>query len=105
MSSLVYQRIKLHAIAAREIMTDKVPIFCKCKDKRSWCLTQRCACFKAEVKCGVACHEGDENSKSDYSNIIPPHMCLQKRLQVRDGDEEGEPSERQRRGTAGRERK
>ena len=50
------RKITLHAVAARESTTDKVPVFCKCKDKRSWCSTQRCACVKADVKCGVACH-------------------------------------------------
>ena len=53
------RKITLHAIAARESTTDKVPVFCKCKDKRSWCSTRRYACFKAEIKCGVACHGGE----------------------------------------------
>lgn len=104
--SLVYQKIKVQAVAAQESTTDKVPVFCECKDKRTWCLTpQRCACFKTEVKCGVACHGGDGNSKSDYVNIASPHLRLQKRIWVRDGDEEGEFSEKQRRGTAEREKK
>ncbi len=38
------QKITLHAVAARESTTDKVPVFCKCKNKRSWCSTRRCAC-------------------------------------------------------------
>ncbi len=50
------RKITLHAVAAREGATDKVTVFCKCKDKRSWCSTRRCACVKADVKCGVACH-------------------------------------------------
>ncbi len=28
----------------------------KCKDERTWCLTCRCACVKAEVNCSIACH-------------------------------------------------
>ena len=88
------RKITLHAIAARESTTDKVPVFCKCKDKRSWCSTRRCACFKAEVKCGVACHEGEENSGIDCPNIAAPTLLSQKGLRVRDRDEEGESGKR-----------
>ena len=105
MFSLVYQRIKLHAVAARESTTNKMPVFCKYKDKRSWCSTRRCACFKAEVKCGVACHGGDENGETDYPNIASPALRSQKGLRVRDRDEEGNSSKRQRRETAEREKK
>ncbi len=50
------QKITLHTVADRESTTDKVPVFCKCKDKRSWCPTRRCACVKEDVKRKVACH-------------------------------------------------
>ena len=50
------RKITLHAIAASESKTDKVPVFCNCKDKRSWCSTRRCACVKADVKCEMACY-------------------------------------------------
>ena len=89
-------------MAARESTTDQVPVFCKCKDKRSWCSTRRGACFKAEVNCGVACYGGDGNSEFNCTNIAAPHLRLQKGLWVRDGDEDGESSKRQRRGTVGR---
>lgn len=68
MSSLVYQRIKLYALATQDNTMDNVPVIRKCKDERSWCLIQMYACFKAGVKCGVACHGGDGNSKSDNPN-------------------------------------
>ena len=95
------RKITLHAVAARESTTDKVPVFCKCKDKRSWCSTRRCACFKADVKCGVACHGGEENGRPDCPNIAAPTLRSQKGLRVRDRDEEGKSSKRQRRGTTG----
>lgn len=75
-----------------------MPVFCKCKDKHSWCSARRYACIKAEVKCGIACHGGDENCQSDCPNIAVPHLRSQKGLRVRDRDEEGEFSKRQRRG-------
>ena len=76
------RKITLHAIAARESTTDKVPVFYKCKNKRSWCSTRKCACIKAEVKCGVACHGGDEIFESDCPNIAAPHLRMQKGLRV-----------------------
>ena len=33
------RKLTLHAVAVRESTTNKVPVFCKCKDKRSWCST------------------------------------------------------------------
>ena len=50
------RKITLHAIATRESTTDKVPVFCNFKEKRSWCSTQRYACVKADVKCMIACY-------------------------------------------------
>lgn len=80
MFSPVYRRITIHAVAARESTTDKVPIFCKCKDKCSWCSTRRCACFKAEVKCGVTCHGGDGNiTASLIVQILHLLTCVRKR--------------------------
>lgn len=35
------REISLHAAAARESTTDKIPVFCKCKDKRSWLLNSK----------------------------------------------------------------
>lgn len=72
------RKITLHAVAARESTTDKVPVFCKCKDKRSWCSTRRCAYLKAEVKCGVAGHGGDGNGGTDCPNIASPALRSQK---------------------------
>ena len=95
------RKITLHAVAARESTTDKVPVFCKYKDKPSWCSTRRRAYFKAEVKCGVAFHGEEENGGTDCPNLAAPILRSQKGLQVGDRDEEGELSKRQRRGTTG----
>ena len=46
-------------------------------------------------------HGGEENSGTDCPNIADPTLRSQKGLQVRDRDEEGESSNRQRRGTTG----
>ncbi len=56
--------------------------------------------MKADVKCGVACHEGGDNDNAEYSNLNIPHLRLQKGLRVRDRNDEKESSKRQRRGTA-----
>ncbi len=88
------RKISLHAVAARESTTDKVPVFCKCKDKRSWCATRRCACVKAGVKCGVAYHGGGDNDNIECPNLDIPHLRSQKGLRVRDRDDEGESSKR-----------
>ena len=96
------RKITLHAVAARKSTTDKVPVFCKCKDKHSWCSTRRCACVKADVKCGVACHGGGDNDHVECSNLDISHLRSQKGLRVRDRDDERESSKRQRRGTVGK---
>ena len=89
------RKITLHAVAARKSTTDKIPVFCKCKDKRSWCSTRRCACVKADVKCGVARHGGGDNDNVECLILDIPHLRLQKGLRVRDRDDEGELSKRQ----------
>ena len=58
--------------------------------------------MKADVKCGVACHEKGDNDNAKCPNLDIPHLHSQKGLQVRDRDDEGESSKRQRRGTAGK---
>lgn len=73
---------------------DKVYIFCKCKNKDSWCLIQKYACFKLEVKCGIVCHRREENGKTDYSNIATPTFRLQTKLQVKDKKKEKELTKR-----------
>ena len=60
------RKLTLHA---DENTTDRVPVFCKCKDKRSWCSTRRYACVKADVKCVVACHGGGDNSNIECPNL------------------------------------
>ena len=95
------RKITLQAVAARESTTDKVPVFCKCKDKHSWCSNRRCACLKADVKCGVACHGGADNDNVECPNLDIPQLRSQKVLRVRDRDDEGESSKRQQRATAG----
>ncbi len=78
------QKITLHAVAARESTTDKVPVFCKCKDKRSWCSARKFACVKTDVKCGVACHRGGDYDNAECPNLDISHLRSQKDLRVRD---------------------
>ena len=96
------QKITLYAFAARESTIDKVHVFCKWKDKQSWCSTLRCACVKADVKCRVACHVGGDNDNAECFNLDIPHQCSQKHLRVRDKDDEGESSKKQQRGMEGK---
>ena len=88
------QKITLQAVVTSESTTDKVPDFCKCKDKRSWCSTQGCACVKVDVKCWVACHGGGDNDNAECPNLDILHPRSQKGLRVRDKDNEGESSKR-----------
>lgn len=84
---------------------DKVPVICKCKDKRSWCPTRRCACFKTEVKCGVASHGGDRNSETDCPSIASPELRSQKVLRIRGRQQKAALEEgRQRKATLDRNR-
>lgn len=83
-------RITLHVAAAAESTTDKVLIFCKCKDKCSWCSTRRFACFYAEVKCGITCHGRVVTGGTDCPNVAASTLHSQKRLRVRDRNEKGE---------------
>ncbi len=96
------QKITLHAVAACESTTDKVPFFCKCKDKWSECSTQRCAWVKTDVICGIACHWGRDNDNAEWANLDISHLRLQKSLRVRDRDDEEESSKRHWRRTAGK---
>lgn len=92
----------LHAVTACKSTTDKVSVFCKFKDKSSLRSTRRCACLKSDVKCGVACHGEEDNDHVECPNPDIPHLRSQKGLRVRDRDDEGESSKRQRRGTVGK---
>lgn len=60
--------------------------------------------MKADVKCRVACHRGvdQDNDNVECPNLDIPHLRLQKDLRVRDRDDEGQSSKRQRRGTLGK---
>ena len=58
--------------------------------------------MKADVQCGVACHGGGDNDNVECPNLNIPHLRSQKGLRVRDRDDEGESSKRQRRETAGK---
>ena len=64
------KKITLHSVAVKESTTEKVLVHCKCKDKRTWCMTRRCACVKAGVKCSVACHGG----KNIYDGPTYPNI-------------------------------
>ena len=96
------RKIILHAAAARKSTTNKVPAFCKCKDKRSWYSTRSCACVKADVKCKIACHGGGDKDNVECPNLDISHLRSQRSLRVRDRDDEGESSKRQQRGTVGK---
>jgi len=49
--------VTLHYCAMQESTTEKVPVHCNCKDKKTWYFTNRCACVKANAKCLIACHK------------------------------------------------
>ena len=68
----------------------------------SWFSTRRCACEKADFKCGVACHGGGDNNNIECPNLDAPHLRSQKGLRARERDDKGESSKRQRRGTVGK---
>lgn len=87
-------------IILTSVLGSTVPVFCKSKDKRSWCSTWRRACVKADVKCGVVYHGGGYNDNVECLNLDIPHL---RSLRVRDNDDEEESSKRQRR--AGRREK
>ena len=90
-----------NVVAARESTTDKVPVFCECKEKRSWYSTRRSTCFEVEVKFEGACHGIDGNGRTDCPNIAASTLHLQKGLRIRDKDEEGQSRKRQHRGMRG----
>lgn len=101
------KKISLRTVAAKESTTKKVPVHCKCKNERTWCLTRRCACVKAEVNCSVTCHSG----KNIYGGPTCPNISTavtrgQKGLKDRDREEEvqegQERSEWQRKNTGGK---
>ncbi len=58
--------------------------------------------MKADVKCGVACHGGGDNDNAECTNLDISHTCSQKSLRVKDRDDEGKSSKRQRREMAGK---
>lgn len=58
--------------------------------------------MKADVKYRVACHGEGDIDNVECPNLDIPHLCSQKGLRVRDKDDEGELSKRQRRGMAGK---
>lgn len=94
------QKISLHAVIAYKSTTNKVPVFYKCKDKCNWYTTRRYTCVKTSVNCGITCHGGGDNDNIECPNLEIPHLRSCKSLQVRDRDNEGKSSKRQRSGTA-----
>ena len=93
------KKITLYSVAAKESTTEKIPVHCKCKDERTWCMTRRCACVKAGVKCSVACHGGKNiHGGPTCPNISSAGTRGQKGLKVRNREEEtqeGQGSKRQ----------
>lgn len=88
------RKISLYAIAACESMTDNIYVFCKCKDKYSWCATRRCACVKAGFKYRVAYYKREDNDNIKCHNLEILHLRLQKGLWVEDKDDKKESSKR-----------
>ena len=93
--------VTLHHCAMQESISEKVPVHCNCKDRKTWCSTNRCACIKANAKCSIACHGGKNrhDTDPDCPNISSIQTRTQKGHRQR-GDDPG--SKRQRRNTAGR---
>lgn len=60
---------KLPYILLLPAKVQQIRYFCfyKCKNKCSWCSTWRCACLKADVKCGATCH-GETDRENDNMN-------------------------------------
>ena len=79
---------------------------CGCKDEKIWCRTNRCACYKAQVKCSQACHGGkkkDSLDRPDCPNISDLATRTQKGLKDLDKEDDGAGgSKRQRRSVNGR---
>jgi len=79
LNSVSTKKITLHLISAQQSTTEKISIHCECSHWKNWCQTRRYNCFKANVKCSIACHE-DEDSV-DCSNISFRQTRTQKRHQ------------------------
>lgn len=60
------QKITINTFAAKESTVKEVSVHCKCKDKRTWCITRHCAYVKAEVKYDIACYS-DKNTQGDLT--------------------------------------
>ena len=69
------KKFTFHTVAGKESTPDKVSMLCKCKDKRTWCITRHCKCVQAEVKCSVACHSGKTHMAALFvlTFLPPPH--------------------------------
>ena len=95
--------VSLHACAAQESTTEKVAVHCGCRDQRTWCSTRRCACYKANAKCSIACHGGkDQDNMPECPNISSMTMRTQRGHRTRDQEVGNKEAKRQRRNTAGR---
>lgn len=67
--SILDQKISLHTIVDCKSTINKIPVFCKYKDKNSLYATQRCAYVKARVKYRVACHRKGDNDNIEYFKL------------------------------------
>lgn len=95
--------VTLHHCAAQESTTDKVPVYCGCKELKAWCSTRRCACFKAGAKCSIDCHGGkNQDEIPDCPNISTMDKRTQKGHRQRDSRQEKQQEKRRRRDEAGR---
>ena len=95
-------KVSLHYCAAQESTTERIPVHCNCRDRKTWCSTRRCACVKAEAKCSIACHGGtNQDNTPDCPNISTMAMRTQRGHRTRDEESRMKETKRQRRDRSG----
>ena len=85
------KKVSLHAVSAEESTVKKTAVKCGCKDRKTWCSTGRCACYKGGVRCGIACH----GPETECPNVQPMKSRTQQGHRSRTGVE-GESKQRRR---------
>ena len=85
------ENITLHYVAVKKSTVKQLKVKCGCKDQKTWCVTRHRACFKVNVYCSIACHEGGRKNSEDSpdcSNVSTLATQTQKDLknQVKEGD-------------------
>ena len=93
--------VTLRHCAAQESTIEKIPVYCNCRDEKTWCSTRRCVCVKAEAKCSITYHDDkNQDNTSDCPNISSMTTRTQRDHRVR--DQEDRETKRQRRTSAER---